>query len=339
MPAPEPPRDTRVWFFGAGVSSAFNLPNTPALLKELEPNLRPDLLADLQDAYKFLYPDAVYDHYQPDVVDFFSSLSAFVGVGQGWPGTGLKDGTGLLRSLKREIAKMLITRARDVPAPRLRDHPYLAECVQPGNVIVTTNWDPLVERCAELRGVPLRRTRSSGQFSEHAVTLLKLHGSVDWVAAGAVRRDYDWNDYASLSELSNPTGRHYRVPLPERGDNRASLVRVRAEWGNLWSRVSSRATEPWIVTMVTGKQDELGPLAPVWRDAYAALGRASTIEVAGYSLPPDDTEVRTLLRAGVMRGSVRPDITVVDPAPATHSRFRTLIKHKIESDYGGVHRA
>jgi hypothetical protein len=91
--------------------------------------------------------------------------------------------------------------------------------------------------------------------------------------------------------------------------------------------------------MVTGKQDELGPLQSVWRDAYSAFGRAAQIEVAGYSLPPDDVEVRTLLRAGIMRGSARPTIKVVDPSPPAHARFRTLISHQIESDYGGVTRA
>ncbi|MBL0886390.1 SIR2 family protein [Myceligenerans indicum] len=338
MPAPEPPRDTKVWFFGAGLSSAFGLPNTPALLKELETALRPQLSARLRAAYKFLYPDATYDHYQPDVVDFFSSLSAFVGVGQGWPGTGLKDSQTLLRELKRAIAHLLITRTKEVDGVKLRKHPYLTEAVQPGHVIVTTNWDPLVERHAELREVPLRRSRESGRFSTSGVTLLKLHGSVDWTSNRTVKRSYDHTDYASLTELQT-AGRQYRVALPSLEGDVDQLVRIRAYLGDMWSRVSSRTYEPWIVTMVTGKQDELGPLQAVWRDAYAALGRADRVEIAGYSLPPDDIEVRTLIRAGVMRGRDEPALKVVDPSPPVHARFRSLITHQIESDYGGVPRA
>ena len=280
MPAPEPPRDTDVWFFGAGLSSAFGLPNTPALLKQLEGTLRPDLKERLRAAYRFLYPDAVYDHYQPDVVDFFSSLSAFVGVGQGWPGTGLKDSQTLLRELKRAIGHLLIQRTKEIGDSRLRDHPYLNEVVQPGNVVVTTNWDPVVERHAELRGIPLRRSRESGKFSTTGITLLKLHGSVDWTSNQSVRRDYELDDYASLTELQN-SPRPYRIALPAVVDGVAELVRVRASLGDMWSRVSSRTNEPWIVTMVTGKQDELGPLQTVWRDAYAAIGRARRLEVAG----------------------------------------------------------
>lgn len=338
MPAPEPPRDTKVWFFGAGMSSVFGLPNTPALLKELETALRPELKARLHAAYEFLYPDAAFDHYQPDVVDFFSSLSAFVGVGTGWPGTGLKDSQTLLRELRREIAHLLIRRTKDIGDARVRDHSYLNDVVQPGHVVVTTNWDPIVERHAELRGIPLRRARESGKFSATGVTLLKLHGSVDWTTNQTVKRAYDLADYAALTELQTP-GRQYRIALPPIVPGQDELVRVRANLGDMWSRVSSRATEPWIVTMVTGKQDELGPLQSVWRDAYAALGRATTIEVAGYSLPSDDVEVRTLLRAGVMRGRADPVLRIVDPSPPVHTRFRSLINHQIQSDYGGVARA
>lgn len=333
MPAPEPPRDTDVWFFGAGVSSAFGLPNTPALLKCLYDYASPDVLGDLESAYQFLYPDAQYNHFQPDVVDFFSALSAFVGVGQGWPGTGLKNGRDLLRALRRSIARLLIERSRQIPAERLKRHEYLTKAVAPGNVIITTNWDPLVERFAELNDIPLRLATSSNKFSPTEVTLIKLHGSVDWTLTSSTSKSYTLEEYANLSERRTD-GRTYRIGLPS--EEQEGLVRIRSQWSNLWQRVSSRTKEPWLVTMVTGKQDELGPLRPMWRDAYAALGRARTLEVAGYSLPADDVEVRTLLRAGVMRGYSRPPIRVVDPSPATHARFRTLIAHSIESDYFGV---
>lgn len=332
MPAPEPPRDTNVWFFGAGLSSAFGLPNTPGLLKSVTAS-DPELADDLSRAYKFLYPDAEYDHYQPDVVDFFSALSAFVGVGQGWPGTGLRNGRELQRRLKRAISHMLIDKARAIPQDSLANHAYLTEAVAPDNVIITTNWDPIVERFAALNDIPLRYASSSNKFVPGHVTLIKLHGSVDWTAQRDVAPTYSNLDHlATLRESVSP-GRQYRLALSTDQDD---LVRIRADWANLWQRVRSRTREPCLVTMVTGKQDELGPLSSVWRDAYAALGRARRLEIAGYSLPPDDVEVRTLLRAGIRRGRVEPPVTVVDPAPSTHARFRSLLTHSIESDYFGV---
>lgn len=332
MPSPEPSRNLEVYFFGAGVSSAFKLPNTPALLGDLKSELTPELAQSLTSAYKFLYPDAIYEHFLPDVVDFFSSLSAFVGLGTGWPGTSLKNGRDLQRNLKRAIVHLLIDRARAVDTKLLKEHSYLAQAVRPGNVIITTNWDLLVERFAELNEIPLRLTTSSNEFTPGAVTLLKLHGSADWCRATDTTKTYDPAEYASLRELR--FSRPYQMALPAKKPD--ELVRIRTKWSSAWSDVKSRAREPWLVTMVSGKQDELGPLEFVWRDAYSALGRARSLEIAGYSLPPDDVEVRTLLRAGMQRGAHQPAVHIRNPSPESHARFRNLLKHDIVSEYVGV---
>jgi len=329
-----------VFLLGAGVSSAFKLPNTPALLKELDSaaagwgEVGADLKSRLTQAYEFLYPDAIYHHYQPDVVDFFSALSAFVGMGTGWPGTSLKDGPELLRRLKRGIAHLLITKERAIDTNALRRHSYLSRVVRPGNIVITTNWDTLVERFAELNDIPLRRAASSGKFRDTEVVLLKLHGSIDWCAPGAASRPWTDVDYAALREQQYG-GTQYTIPITTESEP-DQLVRIRSSWSALWQTVSSRAREPWLVTMVTGKQDELGPLQSVWRDAYAALGRAHVLEIAGYSLPADDVEVRTLLRAGMQRGNRSAQVRIVNPSPDVHARFRTLLTHDIDSEYVGV---
>ena len=124
------------------------------------------------------------------------------------------------------------------------------------------------------------------------MTLLKLHGSVDCTGREAVSRAFAVTDYAALGELRFGA-RPYTRQLP---DGSEAFVRVRTKGSSAWQKIASRIREPWMVTMVSGKQDELGPLASVWRDAYSALGRASSLEITGYSLPADDVEVRTLLR-------------------------------------------
>ena len=50
-----------------------------------------------------------------------------------------------------------------------------------------------------------------------------------------------------------------------------------------------------MITMARDKRE-------VWRGAYGAISRAETLEIVGYSIPPDDIEIRTLLRAGLQRG-------------------------------------
>jgi hypothetical protein len=88
-----------------------------------------------------------------------------------------------------------------------------------------------------------------------------------------------------------------------------------------------------MLTMSPGKADSLGPLIPLWEDAYRAISAAERLEIVGYSMPDDDIEIRTLLRAGVQRGPQYPEIVIRNPAPDVHSRIRMLIHRDATSDF------
>jgi hypothetical protein len=345
VPTPIPVRDKDVFIVGAGLSSAFGMPNTPALISALirfastpagavwkRPEV--DLVNKLRTAFEFFYPDAKDRHngYQPDVVDFFSTLKTFLEVGSGWAGTGLDDSPELYRALKRAITHLMIVRGREIDDAVLRTHPYMTRMVRPGNIIVTTNWDTLIERFAELNAIPLRLTSRSQKFGSDEVVLLKLHGSIDWCQSSGRQPQYKDSDYAHLTQLRFAV-RQYRMKIPT--DPRA-LLRIETSVNNSWQAVKSRSKEPWIVTMATGKADDLGPLQPIWRDAYRAFSHARTLEAVGYSMPPDDVEVRTVIRAGIQRGSGIKKVIVRNPAPDVHQRFRALITRDIDSDYAAV---
>lgn len=107
MPPPFPPRNRDVYFVGAGFSSALGLPNTPSLIREVlefskhKSWLTSEALPDrLRQSFRFFYPDATHKGFQPDVVDFFSSLRTYIDVGAGLRGTGLRNAPDLFRSLK-----------------------------------------------------------------------------------------------------------------------------------------------------------------------------------------------------------------------------------------------
>lgn len=325
---------------GAGLSSAFGLSNTPSLLHGLRKFaatkdgswLAKDRLnARLTSSYEFFYPDARNAGFQPDPVDYFSALRTFIDIGRGFPGTGFDDAEPFYRMLKRGIAHLLIDQTRDVQDTTLVSHPYLDAMMQPGHVVITSNWDTLLERYAALKKIPLRLSTSSREFSENEVTVLKLHGSIDWCKRSDRTAAYGDDQYANLTELQNPT-RSYTPALPVGDDD---LMRVRTGLNDEWRRIKARARDLWMVTMVTGKQDELGPLQNIWRDAYRALSRAKSLEVVGYSMPPDDVEIRSLLRAGIQRG-VAPLVTVRNPAPDVHFRVRAYLDRSAQSDYQPV---
>jgi len=342
MPSPIPTRDRNVYFIGAGLSCALGLPNTAGLITGLLDQLKKDPWrhsAQLEDlmktAFHAFYPDARDKGFRPDTVDFFSAVKMHAELFDGYPG-GVKDAPELYRKLKFGIAHLLSQRLRDCDSMLATPHPYLSGVVQKGNIVITSNWDFGLERYAELHGVPVR-------FRGHRDTelvVLELHGSIDWALGEHMRTDYPDTDFATLNEqLFGP--RPYSPALPEDGTRRGTVVRIRAleNWTQAWNRVSSRSSEPFLVTMARGKAGDLGPLDPVWSDAYKALSRAKTLEIVGYSMPDDDTEIRTLLRAGIKRGAGPDEVVVRNPSPDVHDRVRRYLERRITSNYLPVNAA
>ncbi len=336
MPAPTPKRDRNVYFVGAGLSRALGLPNTAELLSgvvDLAGRSKrwgaTERLPDRVDAAaKYFYPDAENKGYRPDVVDFFSALRTYIDVGSGLSG-GFVDAPELFRALKFAIAQLLVDKTRDMDARLALGHPYLEQIVQPGNVVVTSNWDLILERYAAIHGVPLRLRG----FDAKEFVVRKLHGSIDWCLAGR-RRAYPEGDYASLTEqLFSPSPRKLSVSWAK-----AAVIRIRAleQWSRGWSHISSRASDLHMVTMARGKSGDLGPLQEVWRDAYAALSRARHLEIVGYSMPDDDIEIRTLLRASVLRGGGPRTFTTRNPTPDVHERVWRFISREAQPDYRSV---
>lgn len=283
----------------------------------------------LDDAFRYFYPDASNRGYRPDVVDFFSALRTYIDVGAGMRG-GFQDAPELFRSLKFAIAQLLVDHIREADTRLQKGHPFLERVVQLGNIVVTSNWDLVLERYAMLHSVPLRLSgfQRTGEF-----ILLKLHGSMDWCAVGRRPRRYGDSQYASLREGIG-TG-PYRVRLPR---NQDAVVRIRAleRWNSAWSSISSRALDLHMVTMARGKAGDLGPLQEIWRDAYSALSRASRLDIVGYSLPEDDIEIRTLLRAAIHRGTGPTRLSTHNPAPDVHERVWRYLSRSAVPNYQAI---
>jgi len=340
VPPPTPTRDRNVYLVGAGVSCALGLPNTAELLDgvlklaEHDPRFgkAENLSARLRRAFEYFYPDAVHEGYRPDVVDFFSALRTYLDVGAGLPG-GFADAPHLYRTLKHAIGRLLMIKTRDANSRLRSGHPFLDEMVQPGNIIVTSNWDLLIERYAGIKNVPLRLTG----LDDSEVVLLKLHGSSDWCLGQHLAPSRPTSDYAMLSErLNGPRPYRPSLPSPKQRDDVPIRIRALEDWNRAWARIRSRSHELHMVTMARGKAGDLGPLRQVWRDAYGAVSRAKRLEIVGYSMPPDDIEIRTLLRAGVQRGADLQKVVVNNPAPEVHERVRRYLDRGVRSNYRGV---
>ena len=178
-----------MFFLGAGFSCAAGLPNTAALLASVHGlaqanpawGVSKNLEQRLENAYAYFYPDKGAG-FRPEVVDFFSVLTAYNQIDR----TGLPDGfpdRELLADLRFAIVHVLCEGLRALDDATIsQPHELLDRMVQPGNIVITTNWDTLVERAAEARGV---RYRLCGVPAESELLVLKLHGSIDGLRPSA----------------------------------------------------------------------------------------------------------------------------------------------------------
>lgn len=332
MPTPIPNRTRSVYFLGAGFSRALGLPNTAELLTEVHRLSDERGLAigrKLRDAYSYFYPEEA-DAFVPDVVDFFSVLRAYEDV------AGIADGgtprfpggfshPGLLTELRMVVVRLLCERLRQIQVP---DEGWASvdAMMRPGNVIITSNWDLFLEWYARCQGI---RLRLGGAAADNTLTVLKLHGSLDWTEPRYRAPGTSTEDFAVLRELQN-AGRAYTISI-QPGD----MLRVKAveNLSRSWQFIKARTQRPHMIMMSQGKTVDLAPIQGMWDDAYAALCAAREVHIVGYSLPVDDVEIRTLLRAGVARGTARPAVIVRNPEPSVHVRVRTYISRDAQSDY------
>lgn len=329
-----PARTRTVYVVGAGLSAALRLPNTRELLTRVHQlataqkfwgqtrNLDPRL----ETAYKFLYPETSGTGFRPDAVDFFSLLKAYSQIGRGLT-DGLLGSGALLTDLKFAIANALVYDLREVEATLKNSHAELDRILSPGNVVITLNWDMMIERYAFLHNVPVRLL---GEPSSGEVLLLKLHGSIDWTLDSDATKNRDSSNYSSLRERLVQT-RPYTLALKD--DETILRTRALENWTDCWRKIKSRTQEPFIVTMSQGKASELERIRGIWDTAYYALSSAKEIQIVGYSMPHDDVEVRALLRAGISRGTSSPKVLVQNPAPDVHDRIRNYLERKIASNY------
>src|SRR5262245_19938991 len=204
-------RKWETYFLGAGFSRSVGLPNTAELLTEVHALAHREGLVleeHLRSAYRYFYPEEALS-FIPEAVDFFSVLRANEDVARGMPGA--FEHASLLNDLRLAVTRLLCERTRDLDIPS-GGRANVDRIIRSGRFILTSNWDVFIEYYASVRDVPLRL---GGEPSDDHLTLIKLHGSVDWTHASVRRSDQPDLDFAALREMQNP--RHART-IPIEGE-------------------------------------------------------------------------------------------------------------------------
>lgn len=179
------------------------------------------------------------------------------------------------------------------------------------DVIITTNWDTLLECYAHAKyGIIDLSTCRSGRK-----TLLKVHGSIDWF--GMKQESF------SLEHFERIAGRYFRYkPFSEGND----LFHIYKSATKIIDDIS-----PCIIAPTHLKEIPRGLFRRIWSEAYGALQRSRHVIIVGYSLPPSDRLMAELLMAcrfpHVKGNKVeRARLSIVDPDASgiVHQRYKAL---------------
>lgn len=160
--------------------------------------------------------------------------------------------------------------------------------------------------------------KTGQNFFSSGISLLKLHGSMNWVSSHNSRRPTPKALFKSNRELTVLNSSRVNLSLSWKRGKRTSYL------------------QPIILPPITGKRGLLHfAMEPVWSAAADALKNARRVVIFGYSCPPLDFEARMLLSENTPADSLK-ELVVIDPNPEIVGRFMTICGADTASVYSSI---
>lgn len=313
-------RKCRVFVLGAGFSAAAGVPLTVALLSEAMQLFAaecPGIYARVEGYAKEAMGAA------SDALDIaklsFSELCTFLefielreyGGGERWSENGSREKL----ALRYYLAKTLVGRT-----PRPADVPDLyrafAAQLHPGDMVISFNWDGLLEAALEAVGMKYDYDRSD----DSAVTISKLHGSVNWRLGepnvwGEPQRTLPWEQ---LDFRSGMMTRHLFAARP---------LLDPAVWQHYQPLGE---VDPYLVLPGYGKAFDVRANAPLWYKPEFIFAFTHDVYIIGLSLAHDDFFVRSFFLSNLPNidsysGVPGRRIIIINPAPTARDDYDFIL--------------
>jgi hypothetical protein len=348
-----------VLFLGAGASRPFGFPVTAEILPEIlrrlgktqlfrgtspsgsAPERTDALLTLLRDALPGLFEEGVE---VPLVTDLLSLLDHMLLAGHpARPGLRVAELDRLRALLEEAMAEVLsapMEEGRAAQNAPLLDRLVgwmhgVADSNDRRLSVITTNYDVAIEKrlyqAMETREIPGQvdfgltwrpMTASAGDVVHlrppaPRLAFFKLHGSLDW--------------------LRCPLCDHIYID-PARTIFRGANAGETGEAGVPQACVCGHAPLRHILVAPSMVRDVRNPnLLSIWQSAFEALRTADEWIVIGYSLPPEDIAIRSMLLRAYRGRPAPPEVTLVERAETkdVENRYRLLLP-ELRFQSGGV---
>jgi SIR2-like domain len=310
----------RIFILGAGFSQAAGFPLAVDLWHEVRRRAQSltgrarmfddDLESYLQ--YRQETDGVMMSANDVDFEDFmrFLDIEHFLGVrgSDTWSRDG-NEGTIVVKTLIGQILAEKTPTKEELPQVYLK----FASALRPSDYVLTFNYDVLLERALDAVGTPYRlfpnryssvhRGGAVIDTSKAEVSVLKLHGSIDW---------FDRTEYGKLEHQRRRAGHAGRRVNPvfahanelgvtklidgprQPDDPLKRMYRVRDVESLYRKPIMFRAT-PWLLAPSTLKILYAATLKDFWRGIGNAGILNFGVAIIGYSLPPQDAYARQVV--------------------------------------------
>jgi hypothetical protein len=164
----------------------------------------------------------------------------------------------------------------------------------------------------------------------HPISILKLHGSLNWIVRLQGR-------FPTARQLTGDKAQQ-DVLLSRRREimSRLRYTRpIKGKCGKGRGR-TSWYTWPVIIPPIYAKQSLIRSVQAAWAEARDDLQEAERVVFFGYSLPAADIEAEKLFQRTLSGNRELRQIEVINPDPASASRYATLVPKKSVAWYSSV---
>jgi hypothetical protein len=303
----------RLFILGSGFSRPAGLPLGDELWNEIR--RRVSMLSGRapgdfdRDLAKFIEFKEICDHVtltadRVDFEDFLSFLDVEHYLALRGPDTWSDEGNETQVVVKTLIGMVLAERTPS--KDRIPDlYLHFARALRPNDIVLTFNYDTLLERALEAVAKPYRLFQDRYENDrDNEVVVLKLHGSVDWFdrssysqseetwlrqgnARGPFHPVFNGNPGVKVSRLVDDDSRSADDPL-------SSMFRVENIEELYKSNIMFHAT-PWLLAPSPMKLLYSRKLREFWFGLGGAGQMNFGLGIIGYSIPPGDEYARRIL--------------------------------------------
>lgn len=305
----------RVFVLGAGVSKSYGGPLTNQLLTESMDRVRNRggyirIARRIDDVLAYAFP--VYNPCQgiyPNIEEVLSMLDVWKEFNSSIQKEPMYSDFAIEevdRWILRLVTEQLIPLSNNIR----KDSPItkFAKRLKKSDVIITFNWDLGIEKALDL--VDRDWEYFWDPKSRGPVTLLKVHGSIDWFRTEDL----------------------YQIPKREHEPLNPSIGRISVlNWWNYTGIIPRRAKDirPYIIPPTYMKSFRDEEIREIWRNVNEVLTKAEKIYILGYSLPTADPQARITLRSGIERNEHQQEqplgiVTISNPDPTVRATFDGL---------------